>query len=193
VIPLLEGQPPHLPPGRYRATLGEVLERFVEGMPTSSTRGQIWQGFMSYLDAWGATEDQLRQFLDGAPLVRVAWLAGSFISGKINPNNIDLSLIIDGDSVDLCRGKPGAKRIKELAYRDGMLKRFKVSPCIVPYRFFRSPFRLQNLGPTPELDYVVNRGAFDDFWQRARPYEEPKCEPSRDSAQWRRGYLEVAL
>jgi hypothetical protein len=87
MIPLLQGDPAHLPPGRYRATLDEVYERFVAQTPESPTRHVIWEGFMSYLQAWAATEEQLSPHLDGRSLVRVAWLAGSFVSGKVDPNN----------------------------------------------------------------------------------------------------------
>ncbi|MDT3443595.1 DUF6932 family protein [Pseudofrankia sp. BMG5.37] len=58
MIPPLVGQPPHLPPGRYRATLDEVLERFVDGFPGSSTRRGIWDGFVAYLRVWVDFEER---------------------------------------------------------------------------------------------------------------------------------------
>ena len=125
--------------------------------------------------------------------MRVAWLAGSFVSGKVDPINLDVSVILDGESVDLCHGMPGAKKVRQLAHRDGILKKFRVSPCVFQYRFVRSPFQLQGNIPLAELDYVISRGAFDDFWQRVRPVDEPKGEPTSRSAGWSRGYLEVEL
>lgn len=66
-----------------------------------------------------------------------------------------------------------------------------MSPCIVRQRYFRSPFRPQIAGNPDIEDYVMMRGAFDDWWQRVRPDGEAKGEPTRESAVARRGYLEV--
>lgn len=193
MIPPLVGDPAHLPPGRYRTTLDEVRERFVEQVPQSCTRREIWEGFRAYLEAWSSTEELLAPHLDGLALVRTAWLAGSFVSGKVDPSNLDISIILDGQSVARSHGKPGAKKIKALTHRDGILKRFKVSPCSFEYRFVRSPFKLEESTSPEELEYVTLRGAFDDFWQRTRPADQPKGEPTHLTADWARGYLEVEL
>jgi hypothetical protein len=72
-----------------------------------------------------------------------------------------------------------------------MLADFKVSPCVVRHWYFRSPFRSQLIGNRDVTDYVMFRGAFDDWWQRVRPPDEDKSEPTRETAVARRGYLEV--
>ncbi len=193
MIPPLVGQPPHLPPGRYRAALDEVLERFVDGFPGSSTRREIWDGFVAYLRIWADIEERMRPHLGDDALLSVVWLAGSFISEKLDPHNLDLSVMVGYDAIQKCKGKPGAKKLVELANREKMLKQFRLSPILIRYRYVQSPFRLQNLAPGPELDYALNRGAFDDFWQRTRPVGEPKGPPTKESGALSRGYLEVEV
>jgi hypothetical protein len=193
LIPDLAASTGHLPLGRYHATLSEVHSRFVvhsdfEGSPT---REAIWQGFIAYMAAWGCLEDTMAPYLGGERLILTTWLAGSFVSSKFDPDNLDLTLLIDGERAASCQGKPGINQLKKLTYRDGMLEVFKVSPCLIRYHYFRSPF-LQHIVGRPEVqEYVVLRGAFDDFWQRARPEGLPKGEPTPATAAARRGYLEV--
>lgn len=193
MIPELDVSTGHLPPGRYRATLTEVHARFVahSDFVASPTRRSVWDGFIAYISAWQQMEDQLAADLGGKRLLRAVWLGGSFISLKSDPRNLDLTVLVDGELAESCRGKPGIGGIRKLSYRAGMLDIFNVSPCVVQYRYFRSPFRPQLVGNPGVEDYVMLRGAFDDWWQRARPDGVPKGEPTPDTAATRRGYLEV--
>jgi hypothetical protein len=193
LIPDLDASTGHLPLGRYHATLDEVHARFVDhpDFTGSPTRQAVWDGFIAYVSAWHLLEDKLAEHLHGKRFLMAIWLAGSFISGKFDPGNLDLTLLVDGELVASCRGKPGIAGIKRLSHRDGMLDVFRVSPCIVQHRYFRSPFRQQLVGNPEVEDYVMLRGAFDDWWQRARPADVPKGEPTPETAVARRGYLEV--
>lgn len=183
----------HLPPGRYRTSLTEIYDRFVaaSAFRASSTREQVWGGFVSYMSAWRRIEEQLAPQLSGDRIALAVWLGGSFVSQKLDPSNLDLTVLVDGEVIASCQGKPGMGAITKLSHRAGMLARFKVSPCVVQYQYFRSPFRPQLIGNPKVEEYLMLRGAFDDWWQRARPDGEPKGEPTRESAAARRGYLEV--
>ena len=112
------------------------------------------------------------------------------ISRKFDPHNLDVTVLVDGELADSCRGKPGIGAIKKLSHRERMLDTFKVSPCVVRHRYFRSRSGPRSPGIRGFEDYVMMRGAFDDWWQRVRPAGE-KGEPTRESAVPRRGYLEV--
>jgi hypothetical protein len=195
LLPDLDSASGHLPPGRYGCDLSDVHDRFVRvpDMEGSSTRSGLWSGLIGYLAAWGSAQDLLADHLGGQRLVKCVWLAGGFISAQPDPANVDLTVVLDGAAVDLCKGRPGAGIVRRLSDRDDMLRRFNVSACAFRYRYVRSPFRLQSLGGTPELDYLAARGAFDDWWQRTRPAGEPKGEPTIDTSHWNRGYLEVRL
>ena len=189
MIPDLDASTGHLPPGRYRATLTEIHARFVDhpDFAESLTRPDVWDGFIGYMTAWQRLEEALAE----QQLVMSAWLGGSFISMKRDPSNLDLTVIIDGELLESCVGKPGIGALKKLTHRDRMLQDFLVSPCILRYCYFRSPFK-SHIAGTPNIEeYVSTRGAFDDWWQRVRPSGEAKGAPSRESAGARRGYLEV--
>lgn len=193
MIPGLDVSTGHLPLGRYHATLAEIHGRFVShpDFAKSSTRQAVWDGFIAYMTAWRRLEDELAAYLGGERLVMTTWLAGSFVSRKPDPGNLDLTIFVDGELAASCRGKPGIGQINKLSHRDAMLRIFKVSPCVVRYRYFRSPFLPQIVG-RPELEeYVMMRGAFDDWWQRARPDGVAKGEPTPETAAAIRGYLEV--
>ncbi len=192
MIPDLDTLTGHLPLGRYRTTYTDVHARFVAhpDFAGSPTRQAIWDGFIAYMSAWQDTEDLLAAELGGRRLVMAVWLGGSFVSLRNDPDNLDLSVLIDGELALACKGKPGSGRIVKLSHRDDMLATFKVSPCLIKYCYFRSPFRPQ-LGDPRIEEYVMMRGAFDDWWQRIRPADAPKGEPTRETADALRGYLEV--
>lgn len=195
MIPDLDASTGHLPLGRYHATLEEVHSRFVAHphFTGSPTRQAVWDGFVAYMLAWRRLEDTLSSHLGGERLVMATWLAGSFVSSKFDPGNLDLTVFIDGDRAASCQEKPGIGQLKKLAHRDGMLARFKVSPCVVKYQYFRSPFLTQLAGNPLAQEYAMLRGAFDDWWQRARPDGVPKGEPTPETAAACRGYLEVEV
>ena len=193
MIPDFDESTGHLPVGRYHATLAEVHARFVDhpDFTDSPTRQAVWDGFIAYMAAWQRLDDDLAAYLGGKRLVMTTWLAGSFVSPKLDPGNLDLTVIIDGELAASCQRRPGIGQLRKLSHRDGMLKEFKVSPCVVRHRYFRSPFGPQIAGRPEVEEYVMMRGAFDDWWQRARPDGVPKGEPTLETAVARRGYLEV--
>ena len=51
-------------------------------------------------------------YLGGERLVLTTWLAGSFVSSKFDPDNLDVTVFVDGERVALCQGKPGIGQIK---------------------------------------------------------------------------------
>ena len=77
MIPEVDPASGHLPPGRYRATYGEVKERFCDGhaFAESRTRFALWSGLDRYLAAWFVAEQQL-----GSPVLLAIWMGGSYIS-----------------------------------------------------------------------------------------------------------------
>lgn len=127
LIPDLDATTGHLPLGRYHATLTEVYDRFVShpDFVGSPTRQGIWDGFIAYMAAWRGLDDRLAADLGGMRFVKAAWLGGSFISRKFDPHNLDVTLLVDGQLADSCKGKPGIAAIKKLSHRDGMLEAFK--------------------------------------------------------------------
>lgn len=161
-----------LPRGRHTCTLPQVKELFVADRPDAAWRGQLLDDFVAYLDV-----------LRGLGLeVDSVWLDGSFISGKVNPGDIDMSPVIDA-----ARSNPDAAALPDLEHR-----------WIVPKdRWKREP--VPGLGRTVRLDvygfvkvpdehlardgYIALRGLWDDWWQRSRVTGQSLVK----------GYVEVVL
>lgn len=79
----------NLPPGRHAASVDDVRDVFVDPFERSSTRRAIF-------DWWTELRDALNE-LGGC---QEHWLAGSFVSDKAQPNDLDLVTVLDGPAYD---------------------------------------------------------------------------------------------
>jgi hypothetical protein len=68
-----------LPPGRYRASQEEAHARFVAPYAAANPRHALW-------DEWRTVNQLLK---DTVGTVCAAWIGGSFLSGKQEPDDID--------------------------------------------------------------------------------------------------------
>jgi hypothetical protein len=186
-IPPLDPETGHLPPGRYRTTLNHIRHRFVDhpDFTNSTTRPAIWDGFINYLVAWRDSQEQFDH-----QILHTLWIAGSFISDKLNPSDIDVSPVYDEGVISDLAGSQGIRKVKRLVgHRKKLVEQYKVEPFPIPWRSLESTLLPMNL-PEHEQNYLARRGGLDDWWQRIRPdgSEGPSLAPSVSSA---RGYLEV--
>ncbi|GIE32252.1 hypothetical protein Ait01nite_052970 [Actinoplanes italicus] len=176
-------------------TVAEVQARFVDApmFEDSVTRQTCWEGFQNYMALWAKYKDSLGDVIGESSLVRCLWLAGSFISSKPDPNNIDLTLFVDGDVLDAAKqdGLPVTTPVARLSNRDKNFKLHRVTPIIVRYRYFKSPFKHGFY--SSEAEYMRFRGGLDDFFSRVRQPGEDKQAPTRETGDWKRGYVEVML
>lgn len=78
--------PPIFPPGRHYMLLPEVCVQCVDAFPASPTRSGIF-----------AALERLCAFLLRNGAFCELWLDGSFISTKPDPEDADLSVVIDAD------------------------------------------------------------------------------------------------
>jgi hypothetical protein len=78
----------NLPAGLHKATLDEFEARFVRE-PISSTREDIFRGYLDY-----------RAELEPLCVAIKQWIDGSFTTAKQNPSDIDLVTQWDGTKVD---------------------------------------------------------------------------------------------
>lgn len=184
-------------PGRVQLTLLAVEQSWVSAIPTSTTRPALWEQFKNYLGKFAHVErEALSQgWLDnGESLVNYVWLGGSFISDKDDPDNIDVTVFLNGRSMKKIRGKPGCGWVNSKAFSRKELARSNefsgISPIRVDYYPVVSIFQLGEISPE-EHDYLTKRGAWDDWWQRLR---DKDCDsPTESSSASRRGYVEVIL
>jgi len=70
-----------LPAGIHRSDADSIFEMFVLPFPDSQTRRRLFR-------LWEAYNQQLKDKLGGVVLTQ--WLNGSFVTGKLNPVDIDL-------------------------------------------------------------------------------------------------------
>ena len=181
VIPALEPSG-MLPLGRYPATAGEIVNRYVHApeFAASATRPEVWRH-------WVEATDRLRALLP----VCAAWLGGSFLTGGQDPDDVDAVYLIDTrEAFNLRLHDPRGSQVlavyamgKELRRRTGL----RVDTFVLEWPLHPSPQRHALWGE----QYFADRGYWDDFWQRVRT--GPKGTLHVEDALPRRGYLEVIL
>lgn len=195
----------YLPCSRYQVTMEEARAMLVEHPQflASETRLELWENLEEYLLRFVELEEHYSELLDGAPLVHRLWMGGSYVSSKLNPNDIDFVLFVDDKSEGRLRAsefnngqrgrkvKNGAKWLTQAFNRRMMQKQLRLDPHMLPYRPVLNSFRPED-NQDAERFYFEQRGRFDDWLQRCSP-EGEKVAPSEESAKPRRGYLEVTL
>lgn len=78
-----------LPPGVHSATEAEVREALVDKFPTSVTRRPVYQG-------WQAVRAEVHQRFP----VEHEYIDGSFVTARMNPDDLDLSVWVDARLMD---------------------------------------------------------------------------------------------
>ncbi|MGW3691935.1 DUF6932 family protein [Streptomyces sp. NPDC005125] len=188
------GEGGFLPPGRYRLD-PDGAERLLvsdERFRASATREQLWAGLETYLSRFFDLEEKHRNEIGVHQLIHAIWLGGSYVSSKINPQNIDLTVLIDERAASAMKGLEGSRWLSSAFNRKARLAELGVSPLRVGYRPVISVFRAELLDPEDQA-YLRERGAWDDWWQRCRPDGVDKSEPTLETVAPQRGYLEVTL
>lgn len=176
----------HLPPGRHPCTLEQLHDRFVahDDFAASRTRSDRWVGLLRYLATWEDVHD-----LTGTCLLERVWIGGSFPSAELDPEDVDISPIINGAALRSIEGKPGSGRAQKLfESRKDVRRRYGVEPFAILRESFTT-IMMKDL-TSSEFEYLATRGLFDDFWLRRRASATKGPMTSGDSAP-RRGYLEV--
>ena len=181
MLPALDEQTGLLPLGRFGATLDEVKAQYVDDprFAASTTRAEIWQDFES------ATEG-IRSVV---PVVCV-WVGGSFLTDKLDPDDIDLVYWCEDLLVDQVVD-PKGRFILEMFGTNQVRPQtgLRVDTRYCQWHVFPEADRAQTL---EHQVYALNRGHWDDFWMRKRSGAKDSI-PQRPDALPRRGYFEVTL
>jgi hypothetical protein len=190
MMPSFDLETGHLPVGRYSCTPEEAQDQLVADprFANSRTRAELWRNLEKYLAQFFALEDKYADVLP-APLLDRVWLGGSFVSAKLDPRNVDATLIVNQEARTALRGKPGVGLFARS--RDSVLAEYKVSRLFLNYEPVVHVFRLNEMEDS-ERNYLAGRGAWDDWWQRRRGDGKPEG-PTVETCAPRRGYLEVAF
>lgn len=178
-IPGLEAVTGALPVGRYGCTEAEVEQFFVRHSYffNSTSRPGIW-----------ADWERAHTIVSSLLTVHSVWMAGSFTTNKLNPNDIDLVFVINGDEYDALAS--GDRQVLTL-FAGGLARgmpfhELHVDSYIIPWRSIQDPAA----SGFQTGDYYGYRGYWDDWWSRLRASSGPPCSLVEATAP-RRGYLEI--
>lgn len=165
------------PPGRYPMTWDEVEHTLVRGEPfrDSSTRLGLWTELQAHRTAV--------ECLFGG--VRRIWLAGSFVSGKLDPSDVDLAYLIDADVFGAITEPDDIADLANLADREWCVKHgMRVDAYILslPATVDFKDLGLVGAMAAGDTEVFQLLGLYDEIWQRCRT-----------GAGQRRGYVEVSL
>lgn len=163
-----------LPMGRWVCTPDEVETAFVAS--DGGIRPDIWA-------EWIMLKDALRTAVGE---IASCWIAGSFLSGKPVPNDIDCLWVIDADlwSKALNSGDPHLAAFLLNCARSGVKSAYGLRIDSFVMEWFPTPGPDRPVGAEP---YYGNRGYWDNLWVRMRDSD------ARLNSIPRRGYLEVIL
>lgn len=153
---------------------------------SSTTRAALWAH-------WGAAKNLLL----GSVRTYRAWVGGSFLTNKVDPNDIDVAYLVSGEYLNFL-SPVAASVVQAFMSRRLDPATGRVLPGhglrIDSYLVFWEPFHLDstgNMGPE-YTKYANKRGFYDDFWMRRR--SGSKTDPlTRADTVTRRGYLEVVF
>lgn len=126
--------PPLLAPGLVVHTRAELRALTVEAFPASTTRDALWQS----LDLLVA-ELRSHQLLPAR-----LWLDGSFLTEKIDPDDIDLCIEIEADRMNAAP-PPSAKFLHQLADHELRLAPRKLHTFLIPSAPAGHPDRINYL------------------------------------------------
>ncbi|WP_020419051.1 hypothetical protein [Amycolatopsis sp. ATCC 39116] len=183
-VPALDDATGYLPVGRHHCTIEEFRSAFVDAEQFTGTqrRKEIWTHW-----------ERAKVVLGRLVPVYAAWISGSYVSSKPEPDDMDIVFVIDGLAAErLVADEPTRARYLT-AFAQG--KRFhqpagrRLDTYLVQWRPILKP------GPTmtdDEVSYYQSRGHWDDFWQRCRAGAKDSPIVVADTIP-QRGYLEVKL
>jgi hypothetical protein len=172
------------PAGRTLATLPTIESQFVSDAQyaASLTRQALW-------GEWQAAVQILRSVV---PIAAV-WLSGSFISSKLDPEDVDTVFWVRDDLLEAARLKDprSANVVAAFSQGRGVLEGatgLRVDSYLCAWR--------PNPSPMPrdwrDTEYQTQRGYWDDFWLRHRSGAKTD-PPVPEDALPRRGYFEVLI
>lgn len=181
LLPALDVQTGLLPLGRYSATLDDIKEHYVDAprFAESNSRAEIWQHF-----------DSATQGIRSVVPVVCVWIGGSFLTDKLDPDDIDLVYWCEDVLVDRVTD-PQAQLLLQLFAQNQVRAQTGLRVDTRYCRWHVDPEADQGASDKHK-SYVLHRGFWDDFWMRKRSGAKGDA-PQRADALPKRGYFEVPL
>ncbi|MFZ4841127.1 DUF6932 family protein [Mycetocola saprophilus] len=179
---MLDSQTGLLPVGRYGATLDAIKQSYVDApqFQTSTTRAEIWQHFESATDG-------IRSVV---PVVCV-WIGGSFLTDKMDPDDIDVVYWCQDVLVDRVVADPQAGLLLQIFALNQVRAQtgLRVDTRYCKWHLYSGAHLADSV---EHRSYAQSRGFWDDFWMRKRSGTK-NDPPQIADALPKRGYFEVTL
>ncbi|WP_442922212.1 DUF6932 family protein [Microbacterium sp. Root553] len=181
MLPQLDSTTGLLPLGRHHVSLAAVKAQFVDAamFASSVNRGVIWDNF----------EDLVAELQRILPVAYV-WIAGSFITNKPEPDDLDLVFWCEDRFVQAVSDPRDMMMLQVIAQNQlRQATGLRLDTRIAHWHVHAEAASKR----TPAHDaYVSARGYWDDFWLRRRSGAKTD-PPVRSDALPRAGYLEIML
>ncbi|MEU5098407.1 hypothetical protein [Streptomyces sp. NPDC020996] len=171
------------PPGRFPLTWDEIESELVKAddFAESSTRSGLLEELRVHF--------ALVEMATGA--VGRLWLAGSFVSGKLDPEDIDVTYLIPSDAYVRAMADPDTvDNLDNLGTKDWCVRQgLRVDAYVLRLAATEDFRALGVTGAMAPDDHKVfeSLGVYDEVWQRCR------SGPNGIPRGTRRGYVEVVL
>ena len=161
-----------LPLGRWPATTSELEAAYVSGQ--SAQRQLVWSDWLELTTA-------LREVVGAVP---AAWLSGSFLTDKAEPQDLDAVYLIEWPVMRTVHADPQRAAFVQAVAASKVKETFGLSVDSYILEWWPTAGTL----PRPWASrYRDQRGYWDDLWSRQRSTD------LRQDAMPRRGYVEVIL
>jgi hypothetical protein len=187
MIPALDATTSFLPLGRYACTLDELKQRYVDdpSYASSASRAEIFNHFVKACDMLNRISPDL---------IEVVWVGGSFVTGAIDPDDIDCTFLISGPAFRALESNGLRDKVTKFGKKGWLRQRsqLRVEPFIVIREPIANPFSKNGVSEDAR-NYTSLRGAWDDWWMRVRSNPDKSALPVVEDAEPKRGYLEVKL
>lgn len=186
VIPAFNDETGALPLGRYKASVGDVKVQFVDAprWSESQTRREVFED-------WLQAKDMIDEV--SPDLVECAWLSGSFVSTKLDPDDVDCLFVLRASAFDALSSNRMRARLLQFN-RKGRIREktgLRVEPFVMVRRVHVAPWSKDGSVIEEARSDLALRGAWDDWWLRLRSTDDKAAPPIADDAHPVRGYLEV--
>ena len=168
--------------GRHTCTVEEFHDSFVadQRFENSTVRPTIWA-------SWVEAQSVLHSLVP----TYAAWVGGSFVSAKVDPDDMDSVFIVDDHALQKIEDGE-LKHLVMMFARGGEFHKpagRALDTFLLPWTAILASGALT---PVSQENYYNLRGYWDDFWQRIRSGSK-LSPPTFLDAVPRRGFLEVKL
>ncbi|MFE1344532.1 DUF6932 family protein [Streptomyces sp. NPDC058757] len=165
------------PPGRHAMTWDEVEASLVlaDRFGSSAVRGALWEELQAHR--------AMVELLAGRPASRV-WLAGSFVSSKLDPSDIDVTYLLEAEAYGAISEQDDLADLANLEDREWCFRnQMRIDAYVLSLpatQDFRS-LGVTGAMATGDAEVFQRLGLYDEIWQRCRVGNGR-----------RRGYVEVS-